>query len=100
LLEIAVIDVGQDVLLFGAERVSPPGPLGLPALDLSAVDPDKSKLPLLGPRWYVLRLGAIQFRRWLKRLAVQSSRDKATEPISPMLFMIRIGCILPSLRND
>src|SRR6266436_2079356 len=37
LLEIAVVDVAQHVLLFGAELVAPPSSLGLPALDLSAV---------------------------------------------------------------
>src|ERR1039458_6541865 len=63
-----------------AELGAPPGPLSLPALDLSAVDPDKTKIPLLGPRWYVLRLGAIQFRRRLKRLsgAEQQGRGDRT----------------------
>jgi hypothetical protein len=46
LLEIAVIDVGQHVL-FGVEFVAPPGALGLPALDLSAVDPVETKIFLL-----------------------------------------------------
>src|SRR5215469_13805142 len=40
LLELTVIDVGQHVLLFSAEVATPPGSLGLPALDLSAVQPD------------------------------------------------------------
>src|SRR5271167_130261 len=66
LLEIAVIDVGQYVLLFGAELATPPGSLGLPALDLSAVDPDETKIPLLRPRRHVLRLGVIKFRCRLK----------------------------------
>src|SRR5579864_476835 len=57
LLEIAVVDVGQHVLLFGAELFAPPGSLGLPALDLSAVDPDETKIPLLCPRRHLLRLG-------------------------------------------
>src|SRR5712671_6503644 len=68
LLEITVIDVGQHLLLFGAELVPPPGPLGLPALDLSAVQPDETKIPLFRPRRHVLRFDAIQLRRWLKRL--------------------------------
>ena len=59
LFEIAIIDVGQHVLLFGAERLAPPGPLGLPALDLSAVDPYEAKVPLLRPRRHVSRFGAI-----------------------------------------
>src|SRR5579864_5595601 len=67
-LEIAVIDVGQHVLLFRAELFAPPGPLGLPTLDLSAVDTDETKIPLLGPERHVLRLGAIQFRCGLERL--------------------------------
>src|SRR5579864_9419940 len=66
LLEIAVIDVGQHVLLFGAELFAPPGPLGLPALDLSAVDPDETKIPLLCPRRHLLRLRAIKSRCRLK----------------------------------
>src|SRR5208282_1313554 len=66
LLEIAIIDVGQYVFLFGAELATPPGPLGLPALDLSAVDPDETEIPLLRPRRHILRLGAIQFRCRLK----------------------------------
>src|SRR5882762_3593121 len=80
LLEIAVIDVGQHLLLLGAELVAPPGPLGLPALDLSAVQPDETKIPLLRPRRHVLRLGAIQFRRRLKRLggAEQQGRGDQT----------------------
>src|ERR1700758_4426338 len=61
-LEVAVIDVGQYVLLFRAELFAPPGPFGLPTLDLSAVDTDETKIPLLGPERHVLRLGAIQFR--------------------------------------
>jgi len=51
-----------------ADFFAPPGPLGFPALDLSAVDPDETKISLFRPRRHVLRLGAIQFRRWLKRL--------------------------------
>src|ERR1700756_4125596 len=68
LLKIAVIDVGQHVLLFGAEFLAPPGPLGLPALDLSAINPDETKISLFRPRRHVLRLGAIKSRRRLKRL--------------------------------
>src|SRR5882672_8790229 len=68
LLEIAVIDVGQHILLLGAEFVAPPSPLGLPALHLSAVQPDETKIPLLSPRRHVLRLGAVKFRHRLKRL--------------------------------
>src|SRR5690348_12262616 len=68
LLEIAVVNMGQHVLLFGAELLPPPGPLGFPALDLSAIDPDETKIPLLGPRRQVLRLSAIQFRSGLERL--------------------------------
>src|SRR5262249_53229544 len=60
LLEIAVIDVGQHILLYGAEVPAPPGPVGLPALDLSAVQPDETKIPLLRPRRHVLCPGAIQ----------------------------------------
>src|SRR5271169_6675869 len=80
-LEIAVIDVGQYVLLFGAELATPPGPLGLPALDLSAVQPDETKIPLLGPRRHVLRLGAIQFRCGLKtgRAEQQGHGDEANK---------------------
>src|ERR1700686_1290086 len=66
LLEIAVIDVAQHVLLFGAELAAPPGPLGLPALDLSAIQAHETKIPLLRPRRHVLRLGAIKFRCRLK----------------------------------
>ncbi len=100
LLEIAVIDVGQHVLLFGAELVAPPGPLGLPALDLSAVEADETKIPLLRPRRHVLRLGAIQFRCRLKSWAEQSRRNAATKPISAMLFPIRTRCMVLFLRND
>src|ERR1700746_1589025 len=67
-LEIAVIDVGQHVLLFRAELFAPPGPFGLPTLDLSAVDPDETKIPLLGPERHVLRLDAIQLRCGRERL--------------------------------
>src|SRR5579864_4025848 len=66
LLEIAVIDVGQHILLFDVELAAPPGPLSLPALDLSAVDPDETKIPLLCPRRHVLRLRAIKSRCRLK----------------------------------
>src|SRR5271169_6155507 len=66
LLEIAVVDVAQHVLFCCAELVAPPGVLGLPALDLSAVYPDEAKIPLLRPRRHILRFGAIQSRRWLK----------------------------------
>src|SRR6266404_678615 len=62
LLEIAVVDVAQHVLLFGAELVAPPSSLGLPALDLSAVQSDETKIPLLRPRWHIFRLGPIQSR--------------------------------------
>src|SRR6266481_3446046 len=67
-------------VLVVAELVAPPGPLGLPALDLSAVQPDETKIPLLRPRRHVLRLGAIQFRRRLKRLggAEQQGRGDQT----------------------
>src|SRR5215472_11286834 len=68
LLEISVIDVGQRVLLFDAELLAPPGLLGFPALNLSAVEADKTKIPLLRPRRHVLRLGPIQCWRRLKRL--------------------------------
>src|SRR5579864_2199411 len=66
LLEIAVVDVGQYVLLFSTELATPPGPLGLPALDLSAVQADETKIPLLRPRRHVLRLSAKKFRCRLK----------------------------------
>src|SRR3974390_412653 len=66
LLELAVIDVGQHLLLFGAELVSPPSSFGLPALDLPAVQAEETKIPLLRPSRYVLRLAAIQFWRRLK----------------------------------
>jgi hypothetical protein len=69
LLEIAVIDVGQHVLLFSAELAAPPGPLGFPALDLTAIDPDEAKISLLRPRRNTLAFGAIQFQRRLKRLS-------------------------------
>src|SRR5215469_5914356 len=59
LLEIAIIDVGQYILLLGVEFFSPPGPLGLLAFNPSAIQPDETKTPLLRPRWHVLRLGAI-----------------------------------------
>ena len=80
LVEIAVIDVGEHLHLFGAELVAPPGPLGLPALDLSAVQPDETKIPLLRPRRHILWLGAMQFRRRLKRLggAEQQRRGDQT----------------------
>src|SRR5713226_2696993 len=68
LLEIAVINVSQNVLFFVAELLAPPGPRGLPALDSSAVQPDETKIPLLRPRRHVLGPGAIQFGRGLKRL--------------------------------
>src|SRR5690348_5088720 len=68
LLEIAVIDVGQHFFFVSAELFAPPGPLGLPALDSSAVQPNETKIPLLGPGRDVLRRGAIQSRRRLKRL--------------------------------
>src|SRR6266851_9337421 len=67
-LEIAVINVGQHLLLFSAELFAPPSPLGLPALDSSAVQPDETKNSLFRPRRHVLRLGQIQSRRRLKRL--------------------------------
>src|SRR5579864_604663 len=66
LLEIAVIDVGQYVLLFSAELATPPGPLGLPVLDLSAIQADETKIPLLRPQRHVFRLGAKEFRCRLK----------------------------------
>src|SRR5208337_4153577 len=46
----------------------------------SAVQPDETKIPLLGPRRHVLRLGAIQFRRRLKSLgrAEQQGRGNQT----------------------
>src|ERR1700757_1274211 len=56
LLEIAVIDVGQHVLFFGAELFAPPGPLRLPALNSPAIQSDETKIPLLRPRRHVLRL--------------------------------------------
>ena len=68
LLEIAVVDVGQYVLLFGAELLAPPGSLGLPALDSSTVQPNETKISLFRPRRHVRRLGAIQFGCRLKRL--------------------------------
>src|ERR1022692_5098563 len=78
LLEIAVIDVGENVLLIGAELATQPGPLGLPALDPSAVDPDETKIPLFGPRWHVLRLGAIECPCRLKMGIFVSSDRKST----------------------
>src|SRR5215469_1939785 len=59
LLKLAIIDVGQHLLFWGAEFFSPPGPLGLPALNPSAIQPDETKIPLLRPKWHVLWLGAI-----------------------------------------
>src|ERR1700757_5050380 len=58
LFEIAVIDVGEHVLLFGVEVSAPPGPLGFPGFDSSAIQSDKTKIPLLGPGRHILRLGA------------------------------------------
>ena len=79
LLEIAVVDVAQHVLLLGAELVAPPGSLGLPTLDLSAVQPDETKIPLLRPRRHVLRLDAIQFRRRLKSLGGAEEQERGDE---------------------
>ena len=59
----------QDVSVFDAELFAPPCPLGLPALNSSTVQPDKTKVPLLRPGRHVFRLGTIQFRRRFKRLA-------------------------------
>src|SRR5882672_2802213 len=80
LLEIAVIDVGQHILLVGAELLAPPGSVGLPALDLSAVQPDETKIPLLRPRRHILRLGAIQFRRRLKRPGGGEQQEPGNQP--------------------
>src|ERR1700757_3474085 len=86
LLEIAVIDVGQHLLLLGAELFAPPGPLGLPALDLSAVDPDETKIPLLGPGRDVLQLGPIQSRRRLKRLGGAEQEGSGKQANQSNLF--------------
>ena len=101
LLEIAVIDVGQHVLLFGAELFAPPSPLGLPALDLSAVDPNETKIPLLCPGRHVLRLGAIQFRSRLKGLGGEDQQECGgeTNPTSPTLFTIRTRRMVLLPRN-
>ncbi len=84
-IELAVINVGQHFLLVGAELVAPPGPLGLPGLDLPAVQPDETKIPLLCPQRHVLRPGTIQFRRRLKRLggAEQQRRGDPTNQPNP-----------------
>src|SRR5580704_10512346 len=79
-LEIAVIDVGQHILLVGAELLAPPGSVGLPALDLSAVQPDETKIPLLRPRRHILRLGAIQCRRRLKRPGGGDQQGPGNQP--------------------
>src|SRR5260370_41608902 len=68
LLEIAVIDVGQHVLLFEVELAAPPGPFGFPALDSSAIQPDETKISLFRPRRHIFRLGPIRSRCRLKRL--------------------------------
>src|SRR4051794_6877978 len=75
LLEIAVIDVGQRFFFVSAELFAPPGPLGLPAFDSSAVQPNETKIPLVGPRRDVLRLGPIQSRRRFKRLGGAEERS-------------------------
>ena len=46
LFEIPVIDVGQNVFFLRVELFAPPGPLRLPTLNPSAVDPDKTKISL------------------------------------------------------
>src|ERR1700751_1178740 len=79
LLEIAVIDVSQHLLLFGAELTTPPGPLRFPDLDLSAIQPDEAKIPLLGPGWHILRRGAIQFRLRFKRLGVSERYERGNQ---------------------
>src|SRR3974390_2665411 len=53
LLKVPVIGVAQHILLFGAEFPAPPCPLRLPALNLSSIQPDETKIPLLGPQWHV-----------------------------------------------
>src|SRR6202142_715367 len=83
LLEIAVVDVAQRVLLFGSELFAPPGPFAFPALDSSAVQPDETKIPLFRPRRYVLRLRAIQFRRRLKRLGRAEQQERGDETNKP-----------------
>jgi hypothetical protein len=82
LIEIAVIDVGQHLFLFSAELLAPPGPLGFPALDSSAVQPDETKISLFRPRRHVLRLGPIQSGRRVKRLGgreQQGGGDQANQ---------------------
>ena len=69
----------QHVSVFGAELFAPPGPLGLPALNSSTVQPDKTKVPLLRPGRHVLRLGPILGRRWLKRLAGTEQQERADQ---------------------
>jgi hypothetical protein len=66
LLEVAIIDVVQHILLFAAELTAPPCPLGFPTFNLAAIQPDETKVPLLRPRGYVLRLGMICARNGLK----------------------------------
>src|ERR1035441_3368955 len=99
-LEIAVIDVGQCVLLFGIELSTPPGPLGFPALDLSAIDPDETKIPLLRPRRHVLRLGAIKFRCRLKRVggAEQQQRGDETNQCNAFPYSDTLHGPLPTKR--
>src|SRR5579864_7779902 len=79
LLELAIIDVGQHVLLFRAELFAPPGPLGLPALDLSAVQPDETKISLFRPRRHGLGLGTIHFRRRLKRQRGAEQQERSDQ---------------------
>ena len=79
---MAVIDVGQNILLFGTKLFAPPGSPSFPALDLSAVHPNETKIPLLGSGRDVLRLGPIQSHCRFKRLGgaeQQGGRDQTNQ---------------------
>src|SRR6201984_2307443 len=75
----------QHVSVFGAELFAPPCPLGLPALNSSTVQPDKTTVPLLRPGRHALRIGAVPARRWLKGLA-RTQQERADQRNQSYVF--------------
>jgi hypothetical protein len=72
----------EHILLFGGESAPPPGPLGFPALNIAAIQPDEAEITLLRPRGYAFRFRMVHILRGPKRSggAEQQARTRHTDP--------------------
>ena len=80
ILRNAITTSGQAAFLFGAEFFAPPGPLGLPALDSSAVQANEAKIPPVPPTTVCPAAWRDTFWAPAERLCGAERQERSNQP--------------------